>query len=338
VEANDAIFPRPHGFVTLFRVLHKIDAVEAQALASLLFLNSDKNRGIFNQVIVMNDSLPIVAFQGEPGAYSEAAVLQFFDGQAQTIPCHSFEDAFESVEQGRSTHAVVPIENSLAGSIHRNYDLLVRQNLTIIGEHHLRVSHCLMALPGVTLDQVQRVYSHPQALSQCEHSLANLHLTSVPAADTAGSARMLRDTHDRASAALASHRAAQVYQLDILAEQMEDNPLNFTRFLILTCGIGKSRSSPQEAFKTSIVFSLSNTPGSLFKALSVFALRDIDLAKIESRPIAGKPWEYMFYIDFIGHAEDPVAVRALENLKELAPFLRILGSYPRHILSYPSPT
>lgn len=274
----------------------------------------------------------LVAFQGEPGAYSEAAAFEYFGPGITTRPCRTFDEVFAAVSEGTCTHAMAPIENSLAGSVHRNYDLLLRSNLHITGEYQLRVSHCLLALHGVKLADLERVYSHPQALDQCEASMARLGLKRVPEYDTAGSARLLRERGDRHAGALASRRAAQVYDLAILAENMEDDPANYTRFLALEANPRPPENPAQGDFKTSVVFSLHNQPGVLFKALSVFALRDIDLTKIESRPLPGHPWEYMFYIDFAGHAEAPVGRRALEHLSELTPFLRVLGSYPRHHL------
>jgi len=274
-----------------------------------------------------------VAFQGEPGAYSEAAALEFFPSKIETVPFHSFGDVFNAVENKKCTHGLLPIENSLAGSIHRNYDLMLRHNLHIIGEYHYRVKHCLLGLPGAALDDIKQVHSHPQALAQCEASLSKLQIERVPEADTAGSARMLSEKRDIHAGALASKHAAEVYGLEVLAEDLEDNPENYTRFLALATHTIPMDETNREEYKTSIVFSLQNKPGSLFKALSVFALRDIDLTKIESRPIQGKPWEYLFYIDFIGHISDFVPQRAMEHLQELASFLRVLGSYPRHQIS-----
>ena len=275
-----------------------------------------------------------VAFQGEPGAYSELAAFEYFGREIETIPCETFEDVFAAVSDGgdETIYGLLPIENSLAGSIHRNYDLMLRHELHIVGEYHLRVSHCLMALPGVKIEDIQRVHSHPQALAQCEANLEQLGTQRVAESDTAGSARLLRERNDRQAAALASRRAAEVYDLQVLADQMEDNPANYTRFLALANNPLEVDNPQDSDYKTSIVFSLHNQPGALFKALSVFALRDIDLTKIESRPIPGQLWEYMFYIDFAGHAQDQAGVRAISNLKEFAPFLRTLGSYPRHHL------
>ncbi len=275
-----------------------------------------------------------VAFQGEPGAYSELAAFEYFGPGISTIPCENFEDVFAAVSEGGDEiiYGLLPIENSLAGSIHRNYDLMLRHELHIVGEYHLRVSHCLMVLPGVKIEDIQRVHSHPQALAQCEANLNRMGIARVAESDTAGSARLLRERNDKQAGALASRRAAEVYDLEVLVDQMEDNPANYTRFLVLAQS-PLEVDNPQEGdYKTSIVFSLHNQPGVLFKALSVFALRDIDLTKIESRPIPGQLWEYMFYIDFAGHSKDKAGGRAISNLKEFAPFLRTLGSYPRHHL------
>jgi prephenate dehydratase len=275
-----------------------------------------------------------IAFQGESGAYSEAAALEYFGPVAETLPGHAFEDVFIAVSSERASHGILPIENSLAGSIHRNYDLLLRNQLYIVGEYQYRVSHCLLALPGVCLEELRRVHSHPQALAQCEASLARLKLDPIVEADTAGSARWLKEAGTRQDGAIAAQRAAEVYKLDILVENLEDNPANFTRFLIIARQPLEVADAEHEQYKTSIVFSMPNRPGILFKAMSVFALRDIDLTKIESRPIPGKPWEYMFYIDFAGYVKTPVCERALAHLEELTVFMRVLGSYPRHRLDY----
>ena len=273
-----------------------------------------------------------VAFQGEPGAYSELAAFEYFGGEIETIPCETFEDVFAVVSDGgdETIYGLLPIENSLAGSIHRNYDLMLRHELHIVGEYHMRVSHCLMVLPGVKVEDIQRVHSHPQALAQCEVNLEQMKIERVAESDTAGSARLLRERNDRQAAALATRRAAEVYNLEVLADQMEDNPANYTRFLALA-QIPLAVEDPREGdYKTSIVFSLHNQPGVLFKALSVFALRDIDLTKIESRPLVGKPWEYLFYLDFVGVPSHEKIREALGEFSQIALNLRVLGTYPKH--------
>jgi prephenate dehydratase len=275
-----------------------------------------------------------VAFQGEPGAYSEAAALEHFGADAVTVPCESFDALFAAVESGACERGLAPIENSVAGSIHRNYDLLLQHSaLHIVGEHHLRVRHCLIGLPGVTLTEVRKVISHPQALAQCERYLRSLPSVRAEVAyDTAGSVKLVKESGERQMAAIASRRAAEVYDMSILAESIEDDPANFTRFLaIAPQPVSLANASPGES-KTSIVFTLKNAPGSLFKALSVFALRDLDLTKIESRPLVGKVWEYLFYVDFVGSVAEASVKRALEHLAEYALMLRVLGSYPRHRL------
>lgn len=268
-----------------------------------------------------------IAFQGEPGAYSEAACLAHSGADTQTVPCYAFEDVFAKVESGECELGMIPIENSLAGSIHRNYDLLLENTLYIVGEHFLRVHHCLVGLPGARLNTIRMVTSHPQALAQCDHYLRALPgVTTEAAHDTAGSVRLVRDRGDATVAAIASRRAAEVYGMHIIDEGIEDNPENYTRFL----AVSKQPGDPGPDAKTSLVFSLKNVPGSLFRAMGVFALRDIDLTKIESRPLAGKPWEYFFYIDFAGSPSQPNCARAIDHLSEMATYLRVLGSYPRH--------
>jgi prephenate dehydratase len=267
----------------------------------------------------------LVAFQGEPGAYSEQAVFDYF-GKVDTQPCESFDVVFDSVVSETSDAGLIPIENSLAGSIHQNYDLLLRHDLHITGEYPLRVQHCLIALPGVKKAEIKKVISHPQALGQCAAYLRGLGVKPESAYDTAGSVKMLKESGARDTAAIASRRAAQIYEMQILEEGIEDNPENYTRFL----AISRTGVRPEGEAKTSIVFTLRNQPGALFKALSVFALRDIDLTKIESRPLQGKPWEYLFYIDFLGAAHEETARKALDHLGEYALMLRVLGSYPRY--------
>lgn len=265
-----------------------------------------------------------VAFQGEPGAYSQEAGHEYFEA-AEMIPKESFDAVFEAVTRGDCDAGLIPIENSLAGSIHQNYDLLLQNKLYITGEYYLRVRHCLIGFPGVQLSEIRKVISHPQALGQCAAYLRTLGVKTEPVYDTAGSVKILKSSGERTTAAIASQRAAEIYQMQILQAGIEDNPENYTRFL----EIAPHPGTPVGEAKTSIVFTLDNQPGALFKALSVFALRDIDLTKIESRPLAGKPWEYLFYVDFIGSTEDNSVMNAINHLREFARMLHIFGSYSR---------
>jgi prephenate dehydratase len=264
-----------------------------------------------------------IAFQGEPGAYSEAAALRFSD-HTDLLPCEAFDDVFKAVAAGRATHGILPVENSIGGSIHRNYDLLIEHDLPIVGEVELPIRHHLLALPGTTVDRVERIYSHPQALAQCERFLREFAAVSIHSTyDTAGSAKLIKEQGLADAAAIASERAAQVFGLDVLRSDIQDYSDNITRFLV----IGRTTDPEAPADKTTLVFSLANEPGALFKALSVFALRDIDLTKIESRPMRGRPWEYLFYVDIPVSRQDLRCARALVHLAEFARTLRTLGSY-----------
>ncbi len=269
-----------------------------------------------------------VAYQGEMGAYSEGAAVEALGEAIEPSPCESFERVFDCLQSGDADRAVVPIENSLAGSIHRNYDLMLRHDFHIVAEHIYRVRHNLLALPGTDLDDIDEVISHPQALSQCEHYLRDLGVSVRATYDTAGSAKLVREQHLEHTAAIASERAAEVYDLDVLAAGIEDDPENYTRFLVLARQ--PQPPAPGVPAKTSIVFSLKDQPSVLFKALSVFALRDIDLTKLESRPLRGQRFKYLFYLDFIGSVDEERAQNALRHLEEISPMLRVLGSYGRH--------
>jgi prephenate dehydratase len=262
-----------------------------------------------------------LAYQGEPGAYSEAAARVFGGADAETLPCKSFDDVFEAVVQQRATHGVVPLENSIGGTIHRNYDLLLDHDLLITGEVELDVVHCLQALPGTKLAEVKVVYSHPQALAQCERYLKELGVTVEAVYDTAGGAKLVAEQKLAGAAALASRRAAEVFGLEVLQDAVQDFEFNITRFAI----IGGTPS--EDANKTTIVFALPSTPGALFKALSVFALRDINLSKLESRPLRGRPWEYLFYVEVDAKRDDLACARALTHLAEFARWTRVLGTY-----------
>jgi prephenate dehydratase len=276
----------------------------------------------------------LAAFQGERGAFSEEAARRLLGPRAEVLPCPRFEDMFRALKEGRASSAVVPIENTLAGSVHENYDHLVNFEFPIMGETSVRIVHNLIAPRGVPFSEIRRVFSHPVALNQCLNFFAaNPQIERIPFYDTAGSVKMLVEEKVTDGAAIASAVAAEIYGARILRKSVEDDRQNFTRFFLLrTPDYARRHPLPADArahWKTSLVFSTRNVPGSLFRALSAFALRDLNLIKIESRPLRGKPWEYLFYLDFLGRADTPNARNALNHLRELADFLRVLGCYPK---------
>lgn len=270
------------------------------------------------------------AFQGERGAFSEVALRQLLGDSAEPVPCPRFDEVFRKVAQNEVDAAVIPIENTLHGSVHENYDHLLRYEVPIRAETHVRIVHNLIAPPGVTMRKVQRVYSHPVALNQClDFFAARPELQQEPFYDTAGSVKMLIEDKRTDAAAIASSVAADVYGARILKKSIEDDRENYTRFFLLQQKGNIPKPAKDKGFKTSLAFTTRNTPGSLFRCLSAFALRDLSLTKIESRPLRGKPYEYRFYVDFLAHVDDPRSQKALGHLEELADSLRVLGSYPR---------
>ena len=266
-----------------------------------------------------------VAFQGERGAYSESAVRAFFGDDTKVKPCRDLIEVFESVHKQEAQFGVVPIENSLEGSVNQTYDLFLTHNLKVSGEIVIRISHCLIANPDTSLEKVKTVYSHPQALAQCRTFLERLGSELIPTYDTAGSVKMLKEKGLKDAAAIASERAAKIYGMKILARDIEDTPANYTRFFV----VSKDDAPKTGKDKTSIIFAATHTPGALYHALEEFEKRKINLTKIESRPTKQKPWEYNFYLDFEGHRTEKNCAEALQALGEKASFLKILGSYPR---------
>jgi len=264
-----------------------------------------------------------VAFQGELGAYSEMAVYTFFGQSAEVKPGESFDDVFESVKTGDVDYGVVPIENSIEGSVNRTYDLFLEYDLKVCGEIIIRISHCLIAHKGTKLDQIQTVYSHPQALAQCRKFLEEHKLRAISTFDTAGSVKMIKEENMMDAAAIASERAAQIYGMTILAKEIEDTKNNSTRFFVLN----KQDSPYSGSDKTSIIFAAKSVPGALYKILKEFADRNINLTKIESRPTKSTPWEYHFYLDFEGHRTETKCQQALEGIQDKTLFVKILGSY-----------
>ena len=267
-----------------------------------------------------------VAFQGERGSFSEEAAYKLLGPSVRVVPSETFAAMFASVTQGKARYCLAPIENTLAGSVHENYDLLVANDVHIVAEVSLRIVHNLIAFAGTTLANLRQVYSHPVALAQCVEFFKRYpKIEKVPFYDTAGSVKMLAERRIGGAAAIASRTAARVYSARILTTHVEDHRQNYTRFLLLS---RTARVTPK-ANKVSIVFSTQNAPGALYKCLSVFALRDIDLAKMESRPLRGRPWEYLFYLDFLGNLKEERCRKALDHLGEVTSFLRVLGCYEK---------
>jgi prephenate dehydratase len=264
-----------------------------------------------------------VAIQGELGSFSHEAAGKMLP-RASVVPCARSAEVFDRVEKGSVDAAVIPIENSLAGSVAEHFDLLLARELFIHAEFHLRIRHNLIAPPGVALKQIRRVFSHPVALDQCRNFFrAHPQVQAVPFYDTAGSVRHIIAEKIADAAGIAAKQAAAQYGGRVLLAGIEDDQQNYTRFLL----INKSRKIGRGANKTSLAFSLKNVPGALFKALSVFALRDISLSKIESRPMRGHPWEYVFFVDLLRGDDEP-ARNALRHLAEIAEFVKVLGVYP----------
>ena len=305
----------------------KIVLKKVRGLARKVNINEDALESLYKEIMKLAKSVEgvSVAYQGEAGAYSEEAAFRFFGQGVKTLPCETLDEVFKAVGADEVKHGLIPIENSLEGSITRSYDLLLESDLKVSGELELRVSHCLIGNPGSNLDTIKRIYSHPQALGQSQAFLRRLGRELVPTYDTAGSVKMVKEKKILDGAAIASARAAELYGMKILASEIEDNPLNFTRFFILSREDGPSTGSD----RTSVVFSVKHRPGALYDALYELARRNINLTKIESRPTRKKAWDYNFYVDFEGHREDAQCKEALSALEERTLFIKMLGSYPR---------
>jgi len=266
-----------------------------------------------------------VAFQGERGAYSEEASLQFFGLKVDLKPCKTLPEVFRCVEKDEASSGVVPVENSIEGSVNQTYDLLLDTSLKVCGEIDLRIVHCLIANQETNIKGVKRVYSHPQALAQCRGFLDQYGFELIPFYDTAGSVRFVKENRLLDAAAVAGSRAAEIYGMKVLARGIEDVPDNFTRFFVLS----KHEAQATGNDKTSIIFSAKHVPGVLHSALEEFAVRGINLTKIESRPTRVKVWEYNFYLDFEGHQNEEKCREALKGLRMKTSFIKVLGSYPK---------
>ena len=273
------------------------------------------------------------AYQGTRGANSEDACIDLLSKEAKLFPRDTLEDVFSAVSRGEAQYGVVPIENTLAGSIHRCYDLLFENDLKIVGETVRHILFALIAPPGVALSQVRQALSHPVALAQCEQFFRkHPQIQPVSVYDTAGAVERIMRERLGDAAAVATRRAAEVYGGVVLEESIQDHSENYTRFLLITPSKSTGPVTPSSAsdYKTTIVFSVGNAPGALYHSLRPFAERRIDLAKIESRPLRGSPFEYLFYLDLIGRADSTPVSDALKELEALAKSVRVLGTYPRY--------
>ena len=263
-----------------------------------------------------------VSFQGESGAYSEAAALSFFDKKIETIPLLTFSDVLEYTKNDKTDYSILPVENSIEGSVGESYDLLYSTNLQAVGEIYHRIIHCLIGFDSI--EKIDTVYSHPQALGQCRKFIQENNWKTVPTYDTAGSVKIIKDFNKNNIACIASKRASEIFQVRIIKEGIEDNRNNFTRFLILS----KKKTSESKNDKTSIIFSIKHEPGALHHIIQKIYEYEINLTKIESRPKKSTTWEYNFFVDFEGHENNSKVKEMLSKIKEKTTFLKILGSYP----------
>jgi len=263
-----------------------------------------------------------ISFQGERGAYSEAASISFFEGEIETIPCSTFANALKNTANDKSDCTVLPVENSLEGSVGESNDLLLSTNLIVTGEIYHRVHHCLIGTGSI--EDIETVYSHPQALGQCRQFIQENSLGTIPTYDTAGSVKIIKNLNKNNVACIASNNAAEIFDVPIIQEGVEDNVNNYTRFLIFS----KEKSDETENSKTSIIFSVKHESGALYQIINEFYQQKINLTKIESRPNKNTAWEYNFYVDFEGHQDDSAIKDVLQKLRDNTTFLKILGSYP----------
>jgi prephenate dehydratase len=265
-----------------------------------------------------------VAFQGERGAYSEMACYDFFGSEVSALPLPTLDNVFQAVSDGSAEMGVVPIENTYAGTVTRTYDLLLSHDLFIVGETYQRIVHCLLANPGTDLDGIARVYSHPQALEQCENFLMELDLDFLPVRDTAGAARLVKERGRPEEAAIAHEACAEIYGLNLLKKSIQTNAQNATRFVV----ISRRHLKVTKDVKTSLVFATKHIPAALYKCLGGFATNGVNLTKIESRPHRAEGSGFLFYLDLEGHPEDQHVEKAIEELQFFAAFVKMLGSYP----------
>ncbi|MDX1596226.1 MAG: prephenate dehydratase [Nitrosopumilaceae archaeon] len=268
-----------------------------------------------------------VSFQGERGAYSESAAKEFFKKEIQTVAFPTFAEILQSTADNKTDYSILPVENSIEGSVGESYDLLYSTQLKAVGEIYFKIEHCLIG--NSTLDKIDTVYSHPQALGQCRKFIQKQKFKTVPTYDTAGSVSIIKELNKENTACIASKSAAEISDMKIISENIADNPNNYTRFLILS----KDSTDESDKDKTSIIFSIKHEPGSLYKIIEKFQKYGINLTKIESRPKKTTVWEYNFYVDFEGHANNSEIKKMLDEIKKETNFFKNLGSYPSAKLS-----
>ncbi|WP_428325319.1 prephenate dehydratase [Nitrosopumilus sp.] len=268
-----------------------------------------------------------VSFQGERGAYSEAAARALFDEDVETVPFATFAEVLENTSKEKTEYSVLPVENSLEGSVGESYDLLYSTSLNATGEIYHRIEHCLIGIGEI--NEVDTVYSHPQALGQCRKFIEEHKMKTIPAYDTAGSVKIIKELNKKNCACIASKTASLIYDVPVIAENIANNLNNYTRFLVLS----KKESDITGNDKTSIIFSIKHEPGSLYRIIENFHKNNVNLTKIESRPTRANTWEYNFYVDFEGHQKESKISEMLEKIKQDTLFLKVLGSYPSAKLS-----
>jgi len=327
IAAKTAMTDDPAGKADLADLYSSIMAISRRQQRKLMGQGEEQGLRRWKEAVATRRSPvdhPRVVFQGEPGAYSEEAAAGFFgeDVDARGLPW--FDDVFAALAAGEADYAMLPIENSSTGSIRQVYDLMSRYDFSIVGEWEVKVEHCLAALPGVTMEDIQTVYSHEQGLMQCDRFLStHRDWRQVPVLDTAGSARQVRETEDRVGAAICSKRAARLYGLNILAEAINHNAANVTRFVVVSPAL----ELREERDKIAVLFSVPHQTGSLHEILTVFAVQGFNLTKIESRPIPGRDWEYLFFLEFTGDLTAPGTEGVLHDLDQLATDFRVLGNF-----------
>ena len=266
-----------------------------------------------------------VAFQGVHGAYSEDAVREHFGEGTETMPCAEFVDLFAAVDENAASHGVLPVENTIEGSVTVANDLLLESDLTVVGEILLPIRHCLIGQPTAQLADIHRVFSHPQALGQCRTYLAaHPEWEKIPSFDTAGSVRMIKETSKQEEAAIASRRAASYYGMRLLAEDIQSSSRNMTRFYVLS-----KEAAHKQGDKTALAFTTKNVPGALHRCIGAFADHGVNITKLESRPRKERPWEYVFFVDIDGHVKEDKVKEALIDLMSKASSVRVFGSFPR---------